>query len=282
MKKKYRALKIAAICFAILTAGFVAELIWENNTIGVTRYTIAHQDIPAAFDGYKIIVLADIQGTDFGEKLLNIAADEQADLAVFPGDLAHSRIDDSVKIISRLLESGALPELRYAVSGNHDAATADFERLWRQEWHGLGLYMLENESVEIERDGEVIFLHGIADAGFSEPYLTARYARENRDLINTQEGYNVLLFHRANMLDMFTEDEFDLIISGHVHGGQVRIPFLGGLISPQKEIFPKYDSGVFTVNDNHFVVSRGIGNYYLIPRVFNRPEVVVITLESIK
>lgn len=92
-------------------------------------------------------------------------------------------------------------------------------------------------------------------------------------------GYQILLFHRANMLDYFNDKAYDLILSGHMHGGQVRLPLLGGLKSPHGDWFPKYSGGRYDVESKTYIVSRGIGNAVRVPRLFNRPELVVVTLQ---
>ncbi|MBR3791333.1 MAG: metallophosphoesterase, partial [Clostridia bacterium] len=100
------------------------------------------------------------------------------------------------------------------------------------------------------------------------------------------DGFNVLMFHRANLLDVFKNTDFDLILSGHMHGGQFRIPGIGGVVSPKTNFmqkgrifFPKYFGGEYSLDDTKMIVSRGIGNPTILPRVFNRPEICSITLK---
>jgi len=269
------------IIVIVMIVGGIAELIWENTTVGVTRYTVVSEKIPAAFDGYKILLLADIQGTDFGERLYRKIEKEQADLAVFAGDLADENVAGSEKVISRLLESGCLPQEIYAVAGNHDIASPDYKE-WKNNWESISNFrMLENSSVTLKRGEDTIALHGITDPGYWEPYYAERIVQEYREELTVPDGYNMLLFHRANMLDMFADDAFDLVMAGHLHGGQVRIPFLGGLRSPHNEWFPDYDGGQYRVSGRDFIVTRGIGNPVIVPRVLNRGELVVITLQTV-
>lgn len=291
MKRK-KNLKITAIILAVLFIAGIAELIWENKTVGVTRYTVESEEIPAAFDGYKILLLADIQGTDFGDQLYRKIEKERADLLVFAGDIADTYVPGSEKVIDRLLENCALPEKVYGVNGNHDVASPSYES-WKAHWESISAFrMLENESVTLERGGESVTLHGMADPGYSEGELAMRYVREYREKITAGAGYNILLFHRGEMLDMFAEDDFDLIMAGHMHGGQVRVPFLGGLRSPYGRWFPEYSGGQYRVDGRDFIVSRGVGNPASItdpvlnvtapiPRVLNRGEIVVVTLKSL-
>jgi predicted MPP superfamily phosphohydrolase len=128
--KKEKCRVIIALVLLLLFLAGIGELYWENNTVGVTHYTITSAELPAAFDGYKILVLANIQGTDFGQKLYNKIEEQHTDLAVFVGDLADAYIKDSEKVIDRMLENCEFPADFYAVSGNHDVAGPDY-RKWK-------------------------------------------------------------------------------------------------------------------------------------------------------
>jgi predicted MPP superfamily phosphohydrolase len=98
--------------------------------------------------------------------------------------------------------------------------------------------------------------------------------------LSSFEGYNILLSHRPEEFDIYANSKYDLVLTGHAHGGQVRIPFIGGLVAPNQGLFPEYDSGIFTSNNTTMVVSRGIGNSIIKLRVNNRPEIVLIELSK--
>ena len=94
------------------------------------------------------------------------------------------------------------------------------------------------------------------------------------------EQYTILLSHRPELFDVYVEYDMDIVFSGHAHGGQFRLPFIGGLVAPNQGLFPKYDAGLFVEDNTHMIVSKGIGNSIIPMRFNNRPEVIVITLKS--
>ena len=123
---------------------------------------------------------------------------------------------------------------------------------------------------------------GIEDPSFQEDYLfgdsesVARQAIEN--LQNESDGYMILLSHRPELFDLYVETEMDLVFSGHAHGGQFRLPFIGGLVAPNQGFFPKYDAGQFKEENTTMIVSRGVGNSIIPIRINNRPEIIVARL----
>jgi predicted MPP superfamily phosphohydrolase len=145
-----------------------------------------------------------------------------------------------------------------------------------------GVVILENQKVQITREGESITLMGIEDPSFKEDYLfgdsesVARQAIE--DLKNESDGYTVLLSHRPELFDLYVDTGIDLVFSGHAHGGQFRLPLIGGLVAPNQGLFPKYDAGQFTEDNTTMIVSRGVGNSIIPIRINNRPEIIVARL----
>lgn len=273
---------IRFLSFLLLLIGCCCYLYWENYTVGVTTYTVENTKIPAAFDGYKILLLADIQGSEFGKnnRMLREKIERQrADMIVFAGDLIDTGVDKSVRVIEELFENCSMPEAVYAVSGNHDKWSGRFNEL-KEKWEqGYPVTFLENQSAVIERDGQAILLYGISDPDTWDEEEAEIYVKEALQKQKRIDGYQILLFHRANMLELFHGESFDLVLSGHMHGGQIRIPFLGGLRSPHGDWFPKYSGGRYEENGHTYIVSRGVGNAVPVPRVFNRGEIVVITLK---
>jgi predicted MPP superfamily phosphohydrolase len=98
--------------------------------------------------------------------------------------------------------------------------------------------------------------------------------------LKEENTFTILLSHRSELFDVYVESDVDLVLSGHAHGGQVRIPLIGGIVAPNQGLFPQYDAGLFAENNTHMIVSRGIGNGTVVPRVNNRPEVIFIELQS--
>ena len=147
-----------------------------------------------------------------------------------------------------------------------------------------GAVILENQKVQITKEGESITLMGIDDPSFQESYLfgdaegVARQAIS--DLQNESDGYTILLSHRPELFDTYVDSGVDLVFSGHAHGGQFRLPFVGGLVAPNQGLFPEYDAGQFTRENTTMLVSRGVGNSIIPVRFNNRPEIVVAQLKS--
>ena len=123
---------------------------------------------------------------------------------------------------------------------------------------------------------------GIDDPSFQEDYLFGDSESVVRqaiyDLQNESDGYTILLSHRPELFDLYVETEMDLVFSGHAHGGQFRLPFVGGLVAPNQGFFPKYDAGLFSEGSTNMIVSRGVGNSIIPIRFNNRPEIIVATL----
>ncbi len=266
---------------AIAGGGIIAAKALDAR-LETTRYTIRSSKIPRAFDGYKIAQISDIHSDSVPGLVPEIRA-ENPDIIVSTGDLIHHSggYDSALSLIDTLLDIAPV----YAVSGNHET--------WRGDCAGfsaaleeLGAVLPHNRTVTLKKGGERIGLSGIDDPFSVVSRKIHAFLDEAVSALEPDRDYNILLFHRANWLDYFKNSGFDLIISGHMHGGQMRIPGLGGLVSPRSSwsgdrpiLFPKYAGGRYALGETTLIVSRGLGNPMLIPRVFNRPELVIITLK---
>ena len=100
------------------------------------------------------------------------------------------------------------------------------------------------------------------------------------ELHSEKDGFTILLSHRPELFDTYADQGMDLVLSGHAHGGQFRLPFIGGLVAPNQGLFPKYDAGIYTEDNTNMLVSRGVGNSILPFRINNRPEVILIELQA--
>ena len=148
----------------------------------------------------------------------------------------------------------------------------------------LGVVVLEDERVELEQSGEIITLLGVNDPSFQTDYLLGDdetlMQGKLQELVSDYDGYAVLLSHRPELYEVYVESGADLVLSGHAHGGQFRLPFVGGLVAPNQGFFPEYDAGLYTKDNTHMLVSRGIGNSLLPFRINNCPEVILIELQA--
>ena len=271
---------LVIICLGIWT-------LWGNIALEVNEYEIVSDRIPEAFAGFRIAQVSDLHNKDFGEgygQLLTLLSQINPDIIVVTGDLIDSRQTDLDIALEFAWQAGKIARVYY-VSGNHEARVPEYEDL-KTGLVKAGVVILENQKVEITREGESITLLGIEDPSFQEDYLfgdsesVARQAIE--DLQNESDGYTILLSHRPELFDLYTETEMDLVFSGHAHGGQFRLPFIGGLIAPNQGFFPKYDAGLFSEGSTNMIVSRGVGNSIIPIRFNNRPEIVLVTLRNMK
>lgn len=265
----------AATVLAILTAVSVLGLIVvscvQNQTIRVTPYTVTHKDIPAAFDGKRIVQLSDLHNCDFGDRLTTLVKEQSPDIIVITGDWIGEN-DTDITVAKR--QAAALCGIApiYYVAGNHESQSAFNTELFVY-LEELGFIVLDSEAAEWRIGDEAIQLIGMYDPEFS----THLY-RDAAPYVKT-DMYSVLLFHRPEYFKTAVSLDFDLILSGHAHGGQIRLPLIGALYAPNQGWFPEYDVGRYTEGDTTMIVNQGLGVSVLM-RVLAPPEITVITLDS--
>ena len=278
MQKKTRRIVLLGVVAALLI-GLSAWIAWGNTALLVSEVTVAGNPLPEAFSGFRIAQVSDLHNAEFGEDqqdLVRMLKETDPDCIVLTGDLVDSRrtrIDVAVAFAEQAVQIAPT----YYVTGNHEARISGYGAL-KQGLESAGVTVLEKERVELEREGETIALWGIHDPGFFAGEEESVLAEQLSDLAQAGDGYTILLAHRPEFFSVYVQAGVDLVLSGHAHGGQIRLPFVGGLIAPGQGLFPEYDAGLYTEGDTHMVVSRGIGNSVFPFRVNNRPEIVVVTL----
>lgn len=263
--------RILAPVILILLAVLIWCL-WANTALITTAYTIASPDLPAAFGGIRIAQVSDLHNARFGKrnrKLLELLAQAQPDLILITGDLLDSRRTDPETAVAFVREALKIAPVDF-VPGNHEARIPEIYEEVKAALTGLGAVILENESRILERDGQRIVLTGLTDPDFGISW---------QDL--PAEDFQILLSHRPERFDWYAAQGADLVLTGHAHGGQVRLPWIGGLFAPHQGFFPAYTDGVHTQDNTRMVVSRGLGNSLFPLRFCNRPELIVVTLESV-
>lgn len=285
MKKPNKKTVLIVSVLVILCLGIWT--LWGNIALEVNEYEIVSDRIPEAFAGFRIAQVSDLHNKDFGEgygQLLTLLSEINPDIIVVTGDLIDSRQTNLDVALQFAWQAGKIARVYY-VSGNHEARVPEYEDL-KTGLVKAGVVILENQKVQITREGESITLMGIDDPSFQEDYLfgdsesVARQAIE--DLKNESDGYTVLLSHRPELFDLYVDTGMDLVFSGHAHGGQFRLPFIGGLVAPNQGFFPEYDAGQFNEENTTMIVSRGVGNSIIPIRFNNRPEIVLVTLRNMK
>ena len=283
-----RALVLAALALAVLAALLLAGNAWANARVWNARVEIRDEKIPAAFDGFILCQVSDVHNEARGEgnaALLRALREAAPDLICITGDFLDSRRTD----LDFALElAGQLAEIAPAVyvTGNHEARLKDLSAL-EAGLAALGVQVLRDDWTPLARGGEEIALLGLDDPGFSagEDWTLAEgldqtQARLSALLAQAGDRFSLVLSHRPELLPAYAEAGADLVLSGHAHGGQVRLPGIGGLFAPGQGILPRLTSGVHARGETRLVVSRGLGNSAFPLRVFNPPEIVTVTLHA--
>lgn len=256
----------------------------ENTTIGVTFVEFEVSGLPESFNYFRIVHLSDIHDSEFGENnldLVNKVTILSPDAIFITGDFIDRNrydLEQSLEIVKQMQDVAPF----YYVTGNHEISTNDEEHI-KTKLTQLGVHVLTNESMIIDKgQGERIAIGGIDDPLASKldekEYVVQVIDETFKDV--PDDMFKILLSHRPEQFDVYVDRQIDLVFSGHAHGGQIRVPGVGGIVAPGQGWFPKYTSGVHKENKTSMVVSRGLGNSIVPLRVFNRPEVIVVTLKS--
>ena len=275
--------KRKTILFLLLCLLFLFYLLWGNTALEVSTHTISSPRIPAEFSGFRIAQISDLHNAEFGEGnalLLEKLSQCHPDVIFLTGDLVDSRSTD-IPLALSFAESATEIAPVYYVTGNHEARIFQYSTL-KAGLEERGVSVLDNQKVILQKEDSHITLLGIDDPSFLTDYLfgdsTAVTAEALSALHSPEGGYTVLLAHRPELLETYADSGIDLVFSGHAHGGQFRLPFLGGMFAPNQGFFPKYDGGLYTSGHTHMLVSRGIGNSLIPFRINNPPEILVAEL----
>ena len=257
---------------------------WGNAALELNTYTISSRGLPDAFDGYRIAQVSDLHNAEFGDgnqRLLDMLREAEPDMIAITGDLIDSR-KTNIAVALAFAEEAVRIAPCYYVSGNHEARVPEYREL-KAGLEAAGVTVLDDARVEIEISGKSITIIGVNDPSFLADYLTSDAAvmdRKLSELSSEDASFTILLSHRPELFDTYVAHNMDLVLTGHAHGGQFRLPLIGGLIAPNQGLFPKYDDGLYSEGNTNMIVSRGLGNSIIPFRFNNRPEVVLIELKS--
>lgn len=268
-KKTVKSIVTAAVVVPAVLIG-VAGLSCKLN---VVHYELQSDKI---LKPVRIVLIADLHGSMFGydqADLINAVKEQTPDLIIYSGDI----LVDNMPNISPVMLLSGLKGLcpAYAVAGNHEVRTGN-KTLCKNLFGDYGVVMLEGISKTIIINDQTIELCGLEDPmiGVEEFSGQLKYFTQYKP-----EHFAVLISHHAELVESYKKMDFDLVLSGHAHGGQWRIPgLLNGLYAPEQGFFPKYTGGVYTYNNTTQIVSRGLVKFYMLPRFFNPPELVVLDI----
>ncbi len=271
------------IVIAVIVIAAAIFIYYGNNSIAESKFTVLPANLPEGFDGFKIIHISDLHNKSFGGRLIKKIRSNSPDIIVISGDLIdayHTKARISVDFIKKII--GVAPI--YYVTGNHESRIPEYEK-FKDEILSLGVNILDNEAVTLEKNGDEIALCGISDLSFfgSEMYDENKinYISMINELYGKAGGRtSILISHRPEFYENYCETGFNLVFTGHAHGGQIRLPFTQGLFAPNQGFMPKLTSGIHKKGNTEMVVSRGLGASIFPFRIFNRPELVICELKA--
>jgi len=247
-----------------------------NNDLTIKEYDLESKKIN---EPITVALLTDLHGGVYGEgqtELLGLLYKQDPDLVLFGGDIADS--ERNLEYMMVLTSSVAARYPCYYVLGNHEYRRRDIQSI-ENALSEQGVHLLRGECVELNINGQNINLSGIDDLDFGVHIFQEQLKSSARSL--DIDNYSILLTHRPEQIALYLNYDFDLILAGHTHGGQWRIPYiLNGLWAPDQGFFPKYGGGKYEFGDTILLISRGLAHQYTrIPRLFNPPEIVIIDIE---
>lgn len=270
-RKKY--IKSAIVLLIVIVLLLFCN--FQNKHLETTHYTYETEQLGVDLDGYRIVQISDLHNAKFGknnQKLVDRIRECAPDMIVLTGDLVdsnHTNVDRVVQFVDEIVKICPV----YYVTGNHEywLDTSEYEKLM----DGLvsaGVVILDNQVVEISRGDAKFRLVGLDDKSLADGTLEA--------LLSDEKELTVVLAHEPQYFARYAGTGVDLVLSGHAHGGQFRLPFVGGIVAPDQGFLPEYTAGEYYMNGTEMIVSRGLGNSVIPVRLFNYPEIVCVDLEG--
>lgn len=270
-KKNKRRVVILLIILILL----VPFSVIQNQWLVTSEILVTSEALPAAFEGYRIVQLSDLHSAWFGKHqkhLIKGVTKQRPNLIVITGDLVDGNHYNEAPAIELVKGLSTLAPV-YICLGNHEAwaGVDDSPSGFLEKLQAAGGTILRGESVTVNHNGDSVLLGGIDD-----PYFSHGDQWESL----SDGPYKILLSHRPELFDQYVLKGFDLVFTGHAHGGQVRLPFIGGLVAPNQGFYPEYDSGLYTKGKTHMIVNRGLGNSIIPQRLFNQPQIILAILKK--
>lgn len=272
----------------------IVYIIHENHVFKVTRYTIHTNKLKNLKEDIKIVVLADLHNHVYGkdnEKLLKAIEEEAPDVILVAGDLIVAKPNQSMDVSIDLIKRLAKKYPIYYGLGNHEYRLKIYPEQYNDMYQAYlnaiqseNVHILDNKSAKIVIKNSELNIYGLEierdyykrfeKTDMEQNYLDSLIGNANKD------EFNILIAHNPKYFEAYAKWGADITLAGHIHGGLIRFPFLGGLASPQVEFFPKYDGGLFKEGESTMVLSRGLGTHTINVRVNNRAELVSIRLAA--
>lgn len=278
LKKRFW-FNLILICLVL----FAIQLYVDNNVIEVSNYEVSFENLPNEFDGTVLLHVSDLHSKLFGtdnEQLYEKIEEINPDYIMLTGDMVNASDTDFSVFYDFAEKIGAEYETYYIV-GNHELALSqdNYTEIINTITE-FGVKVLDNETVALTKNGETINLHGMWYN--SKYYVSEEFTIEamNKIMGEEDENFDILLTHNPKGFEVYSDWGAELTLTGHVHGGMVRLPYVGAIFAPERTLFPKYSEGVYSIENSHMVVSRGLGRGLTGFRLFNKPELDVVVLKS--
>lgn len=268
-RKKY--IKSAIVLLIVIALLLFCS--YQNRHLETTYYTYKAEQLGADLDGYRIVQISDLHNAKFGknnQRLVDRIRECDPDMIVLTGDLVdsnHTNVDRAVQFVNEIVKICPV----YYVTGNHEywLDTSEYENLM-DGVASAGVIILDNQVVEISRWDAKFRLVGLDDKSLADGTLEA--------LLSDEKELTVVLAHEPQYFARYAGTGVDLVLSGHAHGGQFRLPFVGGIVALDQGFLPEYTAGEYYMNGTEMIVSRGLGNSVIPVRLFNYPEIVCVEL----
>ena len=286
--KKQKYIKLAVTLSIVIVIILFCN--FQNKHLETTHYTYEAEQLGADLEGYRIVQISDLHNAKFGkdnQKLVDRIRECEPDMIVLTGDLVdsnHTNVDRAVQFVDEIVKICPV----YYVTGNHEywLEASEYDELM-SGLTGAGAVILDDQVVEISRGDAKIRLVGLDDRSLSDGTLgmllkdQAGQKEETADNENSgKKEFTVVLAHEPQYLARYASAGVDLVLSGHAHGGQFRLPFVGGIVAPDQGFLPEYTAGEYYMNGTEMIVSRGLGNSVIPVRLFNYPEIVCVELKT--
>lgn len=274
MSKRNKVIRVIVI--ALLLLGFF----WfENNHLQTSFYEYESDRVPTEYDGFRIVQISDLHNACFGREnnwLTDKVKECGPDIIVVTGDVIdsdHTRMDVALDCMESMAEICPV----YYITGNHEYWIDESTRMTLlSELVDRGVIVLMSEATTITRGEEVIRIVGLDDSRIASKDLQ-NLMRENED-----NPFTILLAHEPTYIRWYAQNEPDIVLAGHEHGGQFRLPFLGPVYAPDQGFWPDLTEGVYTEGNTTMYISRGLGNSAIPIRLFNDPEILCLDLKTAK
>ena len=292
-------LKNYSMLTSILTLGLATYIAYDNYQISVSEIVVKSNKVPKNFVNFKILQLSDLHCKEFGNnniRLIKKINKINPDIIIATGDMFSTSLDVNesfYKLCNELVNKYPI----YYSLGNHETilrVSKLSDRIWIEDYlkkiKKLGVCLLDNEMVSIDRGNEKINIYGLT---LPMMFYRRRFNSDRDEKIELKsefienligkpnlKEFNVLLAHNPLNFEAYANWGSDLIFSGHVHGGAIRLPFVGGLLSPEISFLPKYKEGFYIKNNSIMIVNRGLGNSSMPIRILNGPEMILTILSN--